>query len=75
MPDWIIVESCRVITARSRSLTRCRNARLISFDFVLASMSRTISPRCLSCSVTACLDSASTSPRAGAPARSIALKT
>src|SRR4051794_36962969 len=38
-------------------------------------MSRTISPRAFNWSATTCLDSASTSPVAFAPVRSIALKT
>ena len=73
MPELTMVESCRVSTARSRSLTRSRNDRLISTEPFLASIPRGISPRCLSWSVTACLDSASTSPLVRAPARSIAL--
>src|SRR2546425_4704529 len=39
-----------------------------------SSMSRTISPLARSCEVTACLSSASSSPRVGTPARSTALK-
>ena len=69
------MESCRVMIIRSRALTRSMNSSEISLDPFLELMSRTISPRDLSWSVTACLDSASTSPRDGTPARSIALKT
>ena len=74
-PEVIIVASWRLNTASSRSFTRCMNSRLISLDLPLESMSRTIKPRALSWSVTACLESASTSPRDETPARSIALNT
>ena len=47
----------------------------ISLEECLALMSRTIRPRALSWSATTCLLSASTSPVAFAPVRSIALKT
>src|SRR3954452_23197684 len=60
---------------RSCGLTRSRNGSLISFEACLSEMSRTISPRDLSWSETTCLVSASTSPVAFAPVRSIALKT
>src|ERR1019366_1406686 len=75
MPEEIIVESWRAKTASSVALTRFMNASSISREECLSAMSRTIRPRCLSWSETACLDSASTSPRAFAPPRSIALKT
>ncbi len=75
IPEEIIVESWREKTASSFALTRFRNDSSISFEECLSAMSRTISPRCLSWSETACLESASTSPRALPPARSIALKT
>src|SRR5918998_304692 len=67
MPELTIVASWRVMIAMPGSL--------ISFDVRLSAMSRTISPRCLSWSATCCLDSASTSPLACRPVRSIALKT
>ena len=75
MPEEIIVESWREKIASSVALTLFRNAISISREECLSAMSRTISPRCLSWSETACLESASTSPRALAPDRSIALKT
>ena len=75
IPEEIIVESWREKIARSLALTRFRNCSSISREACLSVMSRTISPRDLSWSETACLDSASTSPRALPPARSIALKT
>ena len=75
MPEEIIVDSWREKTARSLALTRFMKASSISFEECLSLMSRTISPRCLSWSETACLESASTSPRALPPDRSIALKT
>src|SRR4051812_8798106 len=59
--------SCALIRSKSVMF------RLTSFD--LLAMSRTISPRPRSLSATSCLDGASTSPRDGTPARSIALKT
>src|SRR5437588_1264996 len=75
MPEPTIVASWRVRTATSWALIRCRMSRLISREECLSAMSSTISPRALSWSATDCLDSASTSPPALAPARSIALKT
>ena len=75
MPDWTIVASWRVMTARSVALSLLKNEMLISRDWCLALMSRTISPRDFSWSETTCLVSASTSPVAFAPVRSIALKT
>src|SRR5690349_24813422 len=75
MPELTIVASCRVMIVRSSALTFSRNGRRISFDACLSPMSRTISPRAFSWSETTCLLSASTSPVAFAPARSIALKT
>src|SRR5919206_1192174 len=75
MPELTIVASWRVMIVRSSALTLSRNARLISLDACLSAMSRTISPRALSWSETTCLLSASTSPVAFAPVRSIALKT
>ena len=75
MPEDTIVESWRDMTARSCSLTRCRKSSLISLELCLSEISRTTMPRDLSWSATACLDSASTSPRARAPAMSMALNT
>ncbi len=75
MPEEIIVESWRAKIASSVGLTLFMNEISMFFDECLSAMSRTISPRCLSWSETACLESASTSPRALPPARSIALKT
>ncbi len=75
IPEEIIVESWREKIASSFALTRFMKESSISFEPRLLLMSRTISPRALSWSETACLDSASTSPRALPPARSIALKT
>src|ERR687885_2444151 len=75
MPELTIVASCRVMIVRSSALIRWRNGSLISFDVCLSEMSRTVSPRALSWSETTCLLSASTSPVAFAPVRSIALKT
>jgi hypothetical protein len=60
---------------RSVGLIRLKKLRLICRDACLSAISVTISPRCLSCSATTCLLSASTSPDALAPVRSIALKT
>src|SRR3712207_4813065 len=75
MPELTIVASWRVITAMSVSLTRSAPGSLISFDVRLSAMSRTIRPRDFSWSATCCFDSASTSPWAWRPVRSIALKT
>jgi len=75
MPAVIIVESWREKMASSLALTRFMKASSISRELCLSLMSSTIRPRCLSWSETACLDSASTSPCALTPARSIALKT
>ena len=75
MPDWTIVASWRVRTARSVALSLLKISRLISRDLCLSLMSRTISPRDFSWSETTCLLSASTSPVALAPVRSMALKT
>ncbi len=75
IPEEIIVASWRENTASSAALTRFRKPSSISREACLSAMSRTISPRCLSWSETACLESASTSPRALPPARSMALKT
>jgi len=57
MPEEIIVESWREKIARSFAPTRFMNANSISFEECLSEMSRTIRPRCLSWSETACLDS------------------
>ena len=65
MPEETIVASWRVMIVRSRGLTLLKKSMLISFEPLLSAMSRTISPRALSWSETACLDSASTSPLAG----------
>ncbi len=75
MPEVIIVASWREKTARSAALTLSMKASLISLEACLSAISRTISPRAFSWSETACLESASTSPCAFTPARSIALKT
>ena len=75
IPELIIVESWRENTASSPAFTRLRNCSSISREPLLSAMSSTIRPRFLSWSETACLDSASSSPRAFTPARSIALKT
>jgi hypothetical protein len=75
MPEDTIVASWREATARSLALTLLNSSRLSSFERYLWAMSTTTSPRSLSCWATCCLDSASTSPLAGMPARSIALKT
>ena len=75
MPELTIVASWRVMIVRSVALILSRKGSRISADFDLSAMSRTISPRCLSWSETTCLLSASTSPVAFAPVRSIALKT
>ena len=75
MPELTIVASWRVMIVRSPGLILFRNGISSSLDPRLSAMSRTISPRCLSWSLTICLLSASTSPDAFAPVRSIALKT
>ncbi len=75
IPEEIIVESWREKIASSFALTRLVKPSSIWREECLSAMSRTISPRCLSWSETACLDSASTSPRACPPVRSMALKT
>src|SRR5215207_526911 len=59
----------------SAGLIRFMKSSEISFEACLALMSRTISPRAFSWSATTCLLSASTSPVAFEPVRSIALKT
>ena len=74
IPEAIRVANWREKIASSRMSTPCQRLRkssmLIGFDFSLTS--RTISPRWRSCSVTAALESASTSPAEVEPARSIA---
>jgi hypothetical protein len=60
---------------RSVALIRFMKSSEISLEACLALMSRTIRPRAFSWSATTCLESASTSPVAFAPVRSIALKT
>src|SRR5215217_4563265 len=75
MPELTIVASWRVMIVRSCGLTRSRKGSLISFEACLSEMSRTMSPRDFSWSETTCLFSASTSPVAFAPLKSIALKT
>src|SRR5512134_3457911 len=75
MPELTIVASWRVMIVRSPALMRPVNGSLSSLEPVLSLMSRTISPRALSWSETLCLLSASTSPVAFAPVRSMALKT
>ncbi len=75
MPEVTIVASWRLATARSLGLTRANSSRLTSRERYLCAMSTTTRPRSLSCSATSCFESASTSPRAGTPDRSIALNT
>ena len=75
IPEEIIVASWRANTASSVALTLSKKVRLISREECLSAMSSTTSPRDFSWSETACLESASTSPLALTPARSIALKT
>ena len=75
MPLLTMVASWRVMIVRSAGLIRLKNGIASSLEACLSAMSRTISPRCLSWSETICLLSASTSPVAFAPVRSIALKT
>ena len=75
MPEETIVDSWRVATARSLALTRANSSMLSSLERYLWAMSMTTSPRAFSWSATSCLETASTSPLAGTPARSIALKT
>ncbi len=74
MPELTIVESCRVMTVRSAGLIRLKRSRLISLEACLSAISRTIMPRDFSWSATACLESASTSPVALAPLKSIAFQ-
>ena len=62
IPEEIIVESWREKIASSVAFTRFMKANSISREPCLSEMSRTIRPRDLSWSETACLDSASTSP-------------
>ncbi len=75
IPELIIVESWRAKIASSEALTDFRKPSSISREARLSAMSSTISPRAFSWSETACFESASTSPRALTPARSIVLKT
>src|SRR6185312_15928225 len=75
MPEVIIVESWRANTASSPALTDFMNESSMLREACFSATSRTISPRCLSCSETACFESPSTSPRAFTPATSIALNT
>ena len=73
MPELIIVASWRAKTASSAAVTRFMKDSSISRELCLSAMSRTIRPRDFSWSETACWLSASTSPPAFTPARSIAL--
>src|ERR1700732_5389069 len=75
IPETIIVANCREKVASSAALTLLVKPSSMLREECLSAMSRTISPRCLSWSETACLESASTSPRALPPVRPIALKT
>ncbi len=75
MPLDTIVESCRVMIVRSADLTRLLHGSLISLEPRFSAMSRTMRPRDFSWSLTACLESASTSPLLWTPTRSMALKT
>ena len=75
MPEEIIVDSWREKIASSEALTLFRKPSSISREACLSPMSRTISPRARNCSETACLESASISPLALTPARSMALNT
>src|SRR3954453_12647984 len=76
MPDEIIVESWRVATVSSVALTRLKRPSMSPTSALLcSSTSRTIRPLARSCEETACLLSASISPRVCAPPRSRALKT
>src|SRR3954469_18981159 len=67
MPDWTIVASWRVMTARSVALSLLNSSTLSCLELCLSLMSRTIRPRDLSWSETTCLLSASTSPVALPP--------
>ena len=64
MPEVTIVASWREATARSLAFTRENSSMFSSFERYLCAMSTTTRPRSLSCSATACLESASTSPLA-----------
>src|SRR5690242_2297569 len=76
MPEEIIVESWRVAIVSSAALTRLKRPRKSPTSALLnSSISRTIRPVARSCEETACLLSASISPRVCAPGRSSALKT
>src|ERR671936_2237819 len=75
MPELTMVDSWRVMIVRSVALIFLRKPRPSSLEPDLSWISRTTSPRDLSWSATRCLLSASTSPVAFAPVRSIALKT
>ena len=74
MPDDTMVASWREKIARSLSVIRSNSVMLISREECFSAISRITRPRARSWSETACLLSASTWPRSGAPATSIALK-
>ena len=74
-PEVIIVASWREKTARSLAFTVFMKLSSISREACLSAMLSTIMPRDFSWSETACLESASISPRALPPDMSIALKT
>ena len=70
MPDETIVESCRVTTVSSCGLDLLEALEDVADvgGALCSSMSRTISPLArAAASATACLSSASSSPRVGAP--------
>jgi hypothetical protein len=75
MPDETIVESWRVATVSSCAFTFLKRPSIspTSAALFFSSMSRTIRPFERSCVATACLSSASSSPRVELPARSSAL--
>ena len=76
MPDETMVESCRVAMVSSCAFTFLKRASMspTSAALFFSSMSRTIRPFERSCAATACLSSASSSPRVDVPERSSALK-
>ena len=75
MPDDTMVASWREKIARSLSVIRSNSEMLISREECFSAISRITKPRDRNWSETACLLSASTWPRNGEPATSIALKT
>ena len=74
MPEFTIVESCRVAMTRSSALTFLKRAsRSPALFGTSSSMSTTMRPFERSCAATACLSPASISPFVEAPERSSAL--